>query len=513
VTKREEAKDLYLAALRGDVAAQRKCTANGKPCGGRCIPKNWNCRIRGEGDTPPTRGNEVQLSGAQKERLRGLRTRRRRNQTIRVLAGAAGVAGAAVGAGYLASKNPQATRRVANRMGVMSNIAGMASNLPGPTGAAAGVVNMGVGAFQAGANMGASLAQNQRGRTRLRQLKGVLAQTQIASRRMGESIGKLKSKREVYERERSSLMTRMGTQGGTTAQRRSLRSLDTTLNRLTRQIQEKETARSVTTRRIASITKATRNIEGLLTGNYNTAEKVVRTIEQRAKDFRSGRRQTSNLRPQRRRGPKPDRRSWQERFGLDAEEQRADKKCGSSAIEESKKCHKGSGEGRQVAKAAATAALVAGGAVALRHASKASLGKTQATLVPKGPWVASKGRRMTVKEVEALRRMREKGQGKYGAQPRRRTGDAVEHHGETFSDYNKPKRTPNHPTKSHAVLAREGGDVKLIRFGQQGVEGSPPKQGESKAYASRRRAWKARHASNIAKGKMSAAYWANQAKW
>jgi len=78
---------------------------------------------------------------------------------------------------------------------------------------------------------------------------------------------------------------------------------------------------------------------------------------------------------------------------------------------------------------------------------------------------------------------------------------------------NKPKRTPNHPSKSHVVKACEGGKEKIIRFGQQGVSGSPAKKGESKAAAARRKSFKARHAKNIAKGKMSAAYWADKVKW
>jgi hypothetical protein len=82
-----------------------------------------------------------------------------------------------------------------------------------------------------------------------------------------------------------------------------------------------------------------------------------------------------------------------------------------------------------------------------------------------------------------------------------------------FGGYNKPKRTADHPTKSHAVLAKEGGKVKLIRFGQQGVKGSPKKAGESESAARRRAAFKSRHAGNIAKGKMSAAYWADKVKW
>jgi hypothetical protein len=90
---------------------------------------------------------------------------------------------------------------------------------------------------------------------------------------------------------------------------------------------------------------------------------------------------------------------------------------------------------------------------------------------------------------------------------------AIEYRGERFEGYNKPKRTPNHPNKSHAVLAKEGDKVKLIRFGQQGVSGSPRREGESRAAAARRASFKARHAENIAKGKMSAAYWSDKVKW
>jgi hypothetical protein len=81
------------------------------------------------------------------------------------------------------------------------------------------------------------------------------------------------------------------------------------------------------------------------------------------------------------------------------------------------------------------------------------------------------------------------------------------------SGFNKPKRTPSHPTKSHVVVAKEGDKIKTIRFGQQGVSGSPKREGESKADKARRESFKARHASNIAKGKMSAAFWASKTKW
>ena len=88
------------------------------------------------------------------------------------------------------------------------------------------------------------------------------------------------------------------------------------------------------------------------------------------------------------------------------------------------------------------------------------------------------------------------------------------------SGFNKPKRTPNHPKKSHIVVAKEGDKIKTIRFGQQGkkvgtVRGTAgaPKKGESARMKAKRRSFKARHGKNIARGKMSAAYWANKTKW
>ena len=81
------------------------------------------------------------------------------------------------------------------------------------------------------------------------------------------------------------------------------------------------------------------------------------------------------------------------------------------------------------------------------------------------------------------------------------------------SGYNKPKRTPSHPKKSHVVVAKVGDIIKTIRFGQQGVSGSPKQKGESKSHKNRRKSFKARHAKNISKGKLSAAYWANKVKW
>ena len=82
------------------------------------------------------------------------------------------------------------------------------------------------------------------------------------------------------------------------------------------------------------------------------------------------------------------------------------------------------------------------------------------------------------------------------------------------SGYNKPKRTPSHPTKSHVVVAKEGSKIKTIRFGEQGAKtAGKPKAGEGEAMKKKRASFKARHAKNIAKGKMSAAWWSDRVKW
>jgi hypothetical protein len=82
------------------------------------------------------------------------------------------------------------------------------------------------------------------------------------------------------------------------------------------------------------------------------------------------------------------------------------------------------------------------------------------------------------------------------------------------SGFNKPKRTPNHPKKSHVVVAKQGDTVKTIRFGEQGAQtAGAPKAGESERMKAKRKSFKARHSKNIAKGKLSAAYWADKVKW
>jgi hypothetical protein len=82
------------------------------------------------------------------------------------------------------------------------------------------------------------------------------------------------------------------------------------------------------------------------------------------------------------------------------------------------------------------------------------------------------------------------------------------------SGFNKPKRTPSHPKKSHVVVAKVGDTIKTIRFGEQGAKtAGKPKAGESARMKAKRKSFKARHGKNIKKGKMSAAYWADREKW
>jgi hypothetical protein len=91
---------------------------------------------------------------------------------------------------------------------------------------------------------------------------------------------------------------------------------------------------------------------------------------------------------------------------------------------------------------------------------------------------------------------------------------SIEYRGERFEGYNKPKRTPKHSTKSHVVLAKEGSQIKMIRFGEQGAStAGAPKAGESDKMKAKRKSFKARHSKGIKAGKMSGSYWSNREKW
>jgi len=495
VTKREDTKDLYLAALRGDAAAQRKCTAMGKQCGGRCIPQHWNCRLRGEGEQPPTRGNRVELTPEVKARLKAKREAAR-NSMVKNALGLTALTAAAAGAGALAT-----SRGVSS-----SNVTAAASTAAGLLTAANPAAALPAALAAAGAGLGTRLYQQGKRAERFK------AQITGLGGRLNANLKRIKQyEREIgaNERKLSSLMTQIASAETPRAVRKLRAEADVVLKMLDRDKRRMKQLRESSPRTLKVIERAKRRARPTITGVLRAATSEVNqasNIGRRVRSERGRLRRNLGITGSGKPGPKPT--DWIDRYtNEDSADTRADKKCGKSGISESKKCSKEAG--RDLSKTAFTAALIAGGAAALRS----SLGKTKATQEAKGPWVASKGRRMTPAEQESLRRQRERGEGGYGALPRRRTGDEVEHHGETFSGYNQPKRTPSHSSKSHAVLAKEGETVKLIRFGQQGVQGSPPKEGESESYRNRRRSFQARHAKNIAKGKMSAAYWANRAKW
>lgn len=666
MTKRTDEKELYLAALRGDVKAQRACTEKGKACGGRCIPKHWNCRIKGEGETPPTRGNAVQLSAEQKERIQKVRSRRRTRRALTAIGGAAAVGAAVAGAAAYGAKNPAKARRLANKLGGggASEALGVASALGGPAAAGvAGVANLGVAGFQVGARIGAGAAQRTRAirtyRSLLRKKVVLTRQVQRLERQTSYFEGfvrraeaNLSAKKAVREAATEGIKRVGQIQSGYSATNAPRSIAQTNKTRKQNAVRSGKDLRAANQRlndhtkklnaHLAEVAKAKKSLNatswklGKIKTGLESASNPIRntlasSLNASRSSFRAGRRQVSGfIRYQGRRGPKADPRSWQERFGLD-EAEREDKKCGNSGIPANAKCTK-KNTARAIAKAAAGAALVVGGAAALKNRRR----------------IRSKFRKtgLTSYQKEQLKKMREKGTGKYGAlgsrktglsfrpdndqrddvvftnkelharvkaeakrkfkvypsayanawmvkeykkrgggfrnddlkkwfnekwvrmsakgeilgecgdrdkgegKPRclplakaralskkeraktvrakrkadpkkNRSGDAkmvpntfdVEYRGEEFSGYNKPKRTPNHPEKSHAVLAKEGDQIKLIRFGQQGVTGSPPKKNESASHKARRRSFKARHAKNIAKGKMSAAYWANRSKW
>jgi len=351
VTQRTEEKELYLLALRGDAVAQRKCTEKGKQCGGRCIPKSWNCRIKGEGQTPPTRGNRIQLSPEQKEKVLKARRQRRIRAGLKAAGTIAGVVGAAAGAAAIAKKNPQAMRRAASKAGLSANFAGMASNVPGPVGRAAAVANMGLASFQAGATAGANFGSNRGGVKRLAEYKSAIAARAKVIKRTEARIKDLQDTRGLFEVERTKLLGRMG-DSGSKAQQRTLKSISSAINKKSGEIATASAKLSALERRNASLTRGTKKIEGLLGGQYNTAQKIYEGVEQTNKNFRAGRRQTSSMRPKQRSGPKPDTRSmaekygnWRKNLGLFDEAEREDKKCGKSGIPDNAKCTKQTAKG------------------------------------------------------------------------------------------------------------------------------------------------------------------------
>jgi hypothetical protein len=441
VTKRTEQKDLFLAALRGDAAAQRTCTSAGKPCGGRCIPKHWNCRIKGEGLTPPTRGNAVQLSPEQKEKVLKARSRRRTRRALSVIGGVAAVTAAVGGAAAFGAKNPAKARRLANKLGAggASEALGVASAIGGPGAAGvAGVANLGVAGFQAGARLGAGVAQRRRAVrvyrglqrkqvTLTRGLKRLEARTGYWEGFVRRAEANLSAKKAVREAGMEGIGRLGQIQRGYNATNapRSIGQTDRT--RMQNSLRAGKEIRTANARlnlhtknlnnHLADLAKVKKSLNannwklGKIKTGLESASNPIRntftsSLQTSRSSFSSGRRQVSGfLRYKGTRGPRRNPLSWQEQRGFKKDEaERADKKCGNSGIPDNAKCSK-KNTARTVAKAAATAALVVGGVAAVKSRSR----------------IKSRFRKtgLTSYQSEQLKKMRAKGTGTYGAKSKR----------------------------------------------------------------------------------------------
>lgn len=487
MTKRSEEKDLYLAALRGDAKAQRACTQKGKSCGGRCIPKHWNCRIKGEGETPPTRGNAVQLSAEQKEKIQKARSRRRTRRALTAIGGAAAVGAAVAGAAAFGAKNPAKARRLANKLGGggASEALGVASAIGGPAAAGvAGVANLGVAGFQVGARMGAGIAQRRRAITTYRSLlrkKVVLSrQVQRLERKTAYFEGfvrraeaNLSAKKAVREATTEGIKRVGQIQRGYSATNAPRSIAQTDKTRKQNSVRSGKDLRAANQRlnehtkklnaHLAEVAKAKKSLNatnwklGKIKNGLESASNPIRntiasSLNASRSSFRAGRRQVSGfIRYQGRRGPKADPRSWQERFGMD-EAEREDKKCGNSGIPDNAKCTK-KNTARTIAKAAAGAALVVGGAAALKNRTK----------------IRSKFRQtgLTSYQKEQLKKMKAKGTGKYGARGWRKTGRSFRPDVEAIQGDAEGKKF------SKTVTDPKTGRKRTVKYGAKGYSIAP----------------------------------------
>ena len=437
MTKRTEQKDLFLAALRGDAKAQRTCTKAGKPCGGRCIPKHWNCRIKGEGLTPPTRGNAVQLSTAQKEKIQKARNRRRTKRVLTAVASAAAIGGAAAGAVALGAKNPSLAIKLKNKASGLSKGLGVASVIGGPGAAGvAGVANMAVGGFEVGSGVGLSFARRSRDlgafkrltkeRFRLeKQIKPLKTARDRSQSTLLKAQERLSTEKTRLEAAKAAMKNKGKRRSGYAvgsnpqsiaqsdrARTTNLKSAETAFRRANTAVNSaqtsfntRESVYQAASKKLNTTTSRASKLKSKLYQSQNPIKNAYSAgVTGAQRSYRSGRRMVSGLfSSQNRRGPKADPRSWQERFSRD-EAERTDKKCGKSGIPDNAKCTK-KNTARTIAKVAATAALVAGGVAAVKSRSR----------------IKSRFRKtgLTSYQSEQLKKMRAKGTGTYGAKSKR----------------------------------------------------------------------------------------------
>lgn len=369
MTKRTDAKELYLAALRGDAKAQRACTSAGKPCGGRCIPKHWNCRIKGEGNTPPTRGNKVLLSTEQKQKIKEARRQRR----IRAVGTAAAIAGGAVGIAALSAKNPHKARRFFKGGPAVGAGLGVGAAIPGPTRKAAIAGNIGLAGAHAAGVMGAGYGQNIRGRRlyaqhmselsrinqKLKSLDGrytKLSEKLLTAKTLEESakVGYAKrgtNKYALNHAPRSIAQQDKIRKQNLKSAESARRKAQLALNKF-----QDSTGYSKLVQKQIRLKKATNRIKDILVKPYNTKQVVGGVLndyrQAYLKGFNSTRRHIRGIGVvSDKRGPKADPRHFSEKrqFQQDAAE-RTDKPCGNSFIPQNAKCSKGAGSAKASSK-------------------------------------------------------------------------------------------------------------------------------------------------------------------
>ena len=353
MTKRTDAKELYLAALRGDAKAQRACTAAGKPCGGRCIPKHWNCRIKGEGATPPTRGNAVQLSPEQKEKIQKARNERKKRRVRTFVGGAALVGAAALGAAALGAKNPAAALKLKRKSGMVSQGLGAVSAVGGATAGVAGAANMAVGSFDIGARVGMAVARRKRDlgafkrltkqrfklQNQLKPIEVTRNKAQSTLRKAQEKLSIEKTRLEAAEL----AMKRKGQRRAgyalgknpqsiaqtDRARATNLKSAQTAFRKANYAVNKSQAAfdkseaeyQSVFRQLNIATTRASKLKSKLLQSQNPIRNAYSSGLSSAQRSFRAGRSKVSSfIRTQGVRGPKPDPRSWQEQRGMDEAE-------------------------------------------------------------------------------------------------------------------------------------------------------------------------------------------------
>jgi len=332
VTKRAEAKEAFLGSLRSDLKEARKCL-KGKPCGGRCIPQDWNCRLLGEGDTPPTRGNLVKATPELRAKIARVRQAKKNRALTQGLKSAALLAGA----GALGASMTKRGVSAAESSRTATTVSGMVSALnPGLT-LPATMAAIGITLGARGQEISSSVGSRQKSmREKLRVLS-------IRNKALGTRIKKKQAQITAEKNSVLKIASQLDDDKLPTAQRqRLMRLLPLAESRLAKLQGELAPLQQTYGRRANLINRGEKRLKPTVTRVLKATTQTVNIASSTGASARSERMRnrrnlglTGNGRP----GPKP-RSVWQENWMEDAEQARSDKACGKSFIAEQKKCVK-----------------------------------------------------------------------------------------------------------------------------------------------------------------------------